>query len=80
MNEDQIAAYNDNTSVKGEYLRLYATTLLDFASDIAKRITDSSNSKTVVDLVIEYTGKLDDISNADFQDNFNPHHREEQPF
>lgn len=32
------------------------------------------------EIIDEYVAKIYEISNADFTDNANPHHREEQPF
>lgn len=64
-------------SVKGEYLRLYATALSDFTDEILAKIK-SETTDTLESIVTKYASKMYDISNADFEDNFNPYHGEEQ--
>lgn len=73
---DEIA---DMTSVKGEYIRLMSVAISDGIEEVLNRIKETTD-KPLDKIILETAIKCYEISNADFQDNFNPHHREEQPF
>lgn len=67
----------DMTSVKGEYVRLMSLAITEGVDDILAKIKDES-SKPLDKIILETAIKCYEISNADFQDNFNPNHGEEQ--
>ncbi len=71
---DEIA---DMKSVQGEYVRLMAIAITDGLDEVFKKI-DGKLDKTLDDIVLEIAIRCYEISNADFEENFNPHHGEEQ--
>ena len=73
---DEIA---DMSSVQGEYVRLMSVAITDGMTDLMELIKKGESEKTQ-DIILKTAIKCYEISNADFGDNFNPHHREEQPF
>ena len=67
------------SSVQGEYVRLMSVAITDGMTDLMELIKKGESEKTQ-DIILKTAIKCYEISNADFGDNFNPHHREEQPF
>lgn len=70
----------DMGSVKGEYVRLMYIAIAESMEEVLKRIKEPKGAKPLEDIVLEAAVKCYEISNADFVDNYNPQHREEQPF
>lgn len=62
---------------KEEYLSLYRQELANFTDCIIGKIK-GTEQRSLIDLVELFANKMDDISNADFNDNFNPEHAAEQ--
>lgn len=67
------------SDIKAEYIRLFGIELTNFGQELLNTVKQSE-TQSITDLVNKYSSKLYDISNADFEENFNPSHREEQPF
>lgn len=63
--------------IKAEYIRLYGLELTNFGLELMER-TKTGSQGDMTALVDKYANKINDISNADFEDNFNPDHGREQ--
>lgn len=64
-------------------ITLYESVLLDFLKHCMDTYINNGKKASVGNLssdITTYASKLRDIEKADFTSNFNPNHREEQPF
>jgi hypothetical protein len=62
--------------IKAEYIRRFAIELTDFGGELLEHIKNPTKSLEQITLI--YASKIYDISNADFEENYNSDHRKEQ--
>ena len=73
---DDVLGALETRDLKAEYIRLFSLAITDVVDEILDKVK-GGNTKELQTIINEAAMKCWDISNADFQDNYNPFHGRE---